>query len=94
LERAEAAAKVPDLVVAPGSTLSVYPAANKPLLVAKRGAPCVILSRGPTEHDDLLEVSQWLEGHMGEILPPAVEAAVKREPRAVCPDGAGITHGS
>ena len=76
LERAEAAAKAADLVVALGSTLSVYPAANIPLLAASRGAPYVIINRGPTEHDDLPEVTLRLEGDVGEIFPPAVEAAL------------------
>jgi NAD-dependent deacetylase len=79
LERAEAAAKAADLVVALGSTLSVYPAANIPLLAASRGAPYVIINRGPTEHDDLPEVTLRLEGDVGEIFPPAVEAALKRQ---------------
>ena len=41
-----------DLVVALGSTLSVYPAASFPLLAARRGIPYVIINRGATEHDD------------------------------------------
>ena len=77
LERAEAAAKAADLVVALGSTLSVYPAANIPLLAASRGAPYVIINRGPTEHDDLPEVTLRLEGDVGEIFPPAVAAALR-----------------
>jgi NAD-dependent deacetylase len=77
LERAEAVAKAADLVVALGSTLSVYPAANIPLLAASRGAPYVIINRGPTEHDDLPEVTLRLEGVVGEIFPPAVAAALK-----------------
>jgi len=76
LERAEAAAKAADLVVALGSTLSVYPAASIPLLAANRGAPYVIINRGPTEHDDLPEVTLRLEGDVGEIFPPAVEGAL------------------
>jgi NAD-dependent deacetylase len=77
LERAEAIAKAADLVVALGSTLSVYPAANIPLLAASRGVPYVIINRGPTEHDDLPEVTLRLEGDVGEIFPPAVATALK-----------------
>ncbi|MCX6924860.1 MAG: Sir2 family NAD-dependent protein deacetylase [Verrucomicrobia bacterium] len=77
LEQAEAAAKAADLVVALGSTLSVYPAANIPLLAANRGAPYVIINRGPTEHDDLPEVTLRLEGDVGELFPPAVNAALQ-----------------
>jgi NAD-dependent deacetylase len=76
LERAEAAAKAADLVIALGSTLSVYPAANIPLLAANRGAPYVVINRGPTEHDDLAEVTLRLEGDVGEIFPPAVATAL------------------
>ena len=76
LERAEAAAKDADLVVALGSTLSVYPAADIPLLAANRGVPYVIINRGPTEHDDLPEVTLRLEGDVGEIFPPAVTLAL------------------
>ena len=76
LERAEAAAKAADLVLALGSTLSVYPAANIPLLAANRGAPYIIINRGPTEHDDLPEVTLRLEGDVGGIFPPAVNESL------------------
>src|SRR6185295_16565464 len=42
LDRAAAAALQADLVVALGSTLSVYPAASIPLLAAERGTPYII----------------------------------------------------
>ena len=77
LERAEAVARAADLVVALGSTLSVHPAANIPLLAASQGAPYVIINRGPTEHDDLPEVTLRLEGDVGEIFPPAVGESLK-----------------
>src|SRR5689334_778532 len=76
LERAEAAATAADLVLALGSTLSVYPAANIPLLAASHRAPYVIINRGPTEHDEMPEVTLRLEGDVAEILPPAVTAAL------------------
>ena len=76
LERAEAAAKAADLVLALGSTLSVYPAANIPLLAAAHGAPYIIINRGPTEHDELPGVTLRLEGDVVEILPPTVAAAL------------------
>ena len=77
VERAETAARKADLVVALGSTLSVYPAANIPLLAARRGVPYVVINRGPTEHDDLPEVTLRLEGDVAEIFPPAVAAALE-----------------
>ena len=78
LERAEQAAKHADLAVALGSTLSVYPAANIPLIAANRGAPYVIINRGATEHDELPEVTLRLEGDVAEIFPAAVAAALDR----------------
>ncbi len=77
LARAEHAAMSADLVVALGSTLSVYPAASFPLLAARRGAPYVVVNRGPTEHDGLTEVSLRLEGEVTEIFPLAVSTALE-----------------
>ena len=77
LERASAAARDADLVVALGSTLSVYPAAAIPLMAADRGVPYVIVNRGPTDHDDHPSVTLRLDGDVTEIVPAAVEAALK-----------------
>jgi NAD-dependent deacetylase len=76
LERAGAAAVKADLVVALGSTLSVYPAASIPLLAAERGTPYIIVNRGPTDHDAHPAVTLRLEGDVTQIVPPAVEAAL------------------
>lgn len=76
LGRAEQAAMEADLVVAIGSTLSVYPAASFPLLAAQRGIPYVVINRGATEHDDEPAVSLRIEGDVGEIFPAAVERAL------------------
>ncbi len=62
-----------DLVIALGSTLSVYPAASFPLMAAERGAPYIIINRGPTEHDNDASVTLRLEGEVGEIFPAAVD---------------------
>ena len=64
-----------DLVIALGTTLSVYPAASITLLAARMGAPYVIINRGLTEHDDKPEVSLRLEGDVSDIFPPAVDGA-------------------
>ena len=77
LERAETAAADADLVVALGSTLSVYPAANIPLGAAARGIPFVIINRGPTEQDGRPEVTLRFEGDVSEIFPPAVSEALR-----------------
>jgi NAD-dependent deacetylase len=77
LERAERAAKRADLVLALGSTLSVYPAANIPLIAAARGVPYIVINRGETDHDDMREVTLRLEGDVGEIFPAAVAECLR-----------------
>jgi NAD-dependent protein deacetylase/lipoamidase len=76
LQRAERAAAECDLVIALGSTLSVYPAASFPLEAARRGVPYIIINRGPTDHDGDPAVTLRLEGEVGAIFPAAVAAAV------------------
>jgi NAD-dependent deacetylase len=76
LERAQEAAAQADLVVALGSTLSVYPAASFPLLAAQRGVPYVIINRGATDHDHEPSVSLRIEGDVTEIFPAEVKAAL------------------
>jgi NAD-dependent deacetylase len=78
LEQAQQAAMKTDLVVALGSTLSVYPAAAFPLMAAQRGVPYVIINRGATEHDHESCVSLRLEGEVSQIFPSAVDAALKK----------------
>jgi NAD-dependent protein deacetylase/lipoamidase len=75
LERAAAAAAAADLVLALGSTLSVYPAASIPLAAAERGARYAIVNQGPTEHDRLGLVTLRIEGDVTTIVPAAVAAA-------------------
>jgi len=77
LERARHGALEADLVVALGSTLSVYPAAAFPLMIARRGVPYVIVNRGATEHDDESCVSLRIEGEVSEVFPAAVASALK-----------------
>lgn len=76
LERAASAAEKADLVVALGSTLSVYPAASIPLMAAARGTPYIIVNRGATDHDSHPSVTLRLEGDVTIVVPPAVEAAL------------------
>jgi NAD-dependent deacetylase len=76
LERATQAALEADLVVALGSTLSVYPAASFPLRVAQRGVPYIVVNRGETDHDHEKCVTLRLEGEVAEIFPGAVRAAL------------------
>jgi NAD-dependent deacetylase len=76
LDRAFAAARRCDLVMALGSTLSVHPASSIPLLAVERDRPYVIINRGSTEHDDLAGVTLRLEGDVSQILPPAVDESI------------------
>jgi len=76
IERAADAAVRADLVVALGSTLSVYPASSFPLMAAQRGVSYVIINRGATEHDSEPGVSLRIEGEVGAIFPPTVDAAL------------------
>jgi NAD-dependent deacetylase len=73
--RAFDAAHECDLVLSLGSTLSVQPAAMVPLEAAQRGVPYVVINRGATEHDELCTLR--LEGDVGELLPPAVQALTR-----------------
>ena len=76
VERAVSAAANADLVLALGSTLSVYPAASIPLVAADRGTPYIIVNRGATDHDDHQSVTLRLDGDVAAIVPPAVKAAL------------------
>ena len=66
------------LVLAIGSTLTVHPAAQVPLVAAQSGAPYVIVNRGETAHDELATVR--IEDDAVAVLPRIVEAldAVRR----------------
>ena len=76
LKRASDAAGRTDLVIALGSTLSVYPASSFPLAAAKRGVPYVIINRGATDHDHQPCVTLRLEGEVTELFPEAVDAGL------------------
>lgn len=76
LKRATRATLAADLVVALGSTLSVYPAASFPLMAARRGVPYIVINRGATEHDGEASVTLRLEGEVGALFASAVDAAL------------------
>ena len=78
MQRATAAVRETDLVVALGTTLSVYPAAQLPLTAAPRGVAYVVVNRGATDHDGRVEVALRLEGDVAELFPPAVGGALGR----------------
>jgi NAD-dependent deacetylase len=70
LERAWEMAESADAVLAIGSTLGVWPAAEIPFSAAQQGRPLVIVNQGATEMDRLASVR--IEGAAGEVLPALV----------------------
>lgn len=70
LLRAEAAARGCDLLLAVGSTLSVYPIADVVPLAAAAGASIAIVNGSPTAMDDLADVV--VRGSISEVLVAAV----------------------
>jgi NAD-dependent deacetylase len=72
LARSERAAKSCDLLLAVGSTLSVYPIAAVVPLAKRSGAKVVIVNGEPTEMDELADAV--LQGNIGELLPRLLRA--------------------
>jgi len=70
LRRAETAAASCDLLLAVGSSLSVYPAAGMVPIAYRAGANVVIVNAEPTEYDSI--ASAVLRGTIGEVLPRAL----------------------
>ncbi|MET0901798.1 MAG: Sir2 family NAD-dependent protein deacetylase [Acidimicrobiales bacterium] len=70
LERAMDAARAADLVLAAGTTLTVFPAADVVPLGVAHGAPVVIVNGSPTAMDDLADVV--ITGSLSDILPALV----------------------
>jgi NAD-dependent deacetylase len=73
LERAERAANACDLMIAIGTTLSVYPIAGVVPVAKRTGARVVILNAEPTAMDELGDAV--LQGGISEILPRMVAPA-------------------
>ena len=65
-----AAARAADLLLAVGTTLTVFPAADVVPLAVAQGAPVVIVNGSPTAMDDLADV--LLTGSISEVLPALV----------------------
>ena len=72
LLRAERAARGCDLLLAIGSTLSVYPIAGVVPVAKRAGARIVIVNAEPTEMDEIADAV--LRGSIGVILPRLVAA--------------------
>lgn len=70
LRRAEAVALAADLLLAVGSTLTVYPVAGVPALAKANGARVVTINAEPTAFDD--QADAVLTGQIADILPALV----------------------
>jgi NAD-dependent deacetylase len=70
LERAQRAALTCDLLLAVGSTLSIYPAAGLVPLAKQAGARIIIVNAEPTDMDSIADAV--LRGSISEILPAIV----------------------
>jgi NAD-dependent deacetylase len=63
-----------DLMIAVGSSLSVYPAADLPVVAVRNGARLVIVNDEPTPYDDLADLV--VRGRAGDVLATAVDAVI------------------
>lgn len=70
IERAAELAATGDLMLAVGSSLQVWPAADLPELAVRSGVPLVIVNDEPTPLDDLATLV--VRGRAGEVLARAV----------------------
>jgi len=71
IQRATDECRRADLVLALGSTLSVAPANQFPLVAVARGVPYLIVNRGETDHDSIATLK--LDGDVVELVPAAVD---------------------
>lgn len=74
VERATMLATTGDLMLAVGSSLQVWPAADLPVWATRAGVPLVIVNDEPTPLDDLATVV--VRGRAGEVLPAAVDSVL------------------
>ena len=72
IDRALRVSEQCDVMLAVGSTLSVYPAANCVPIARAAGATVVIVNGEPTAMDHLAD--HLLHGQIGELLPVLVDA--------------------
>ncbi len=70
LERAQELVTTADLLLAVGSSLQVWPAADLPVWAVRAGVPLAIVNDEPTPLDDLAAVV--VRGRAGEVLAAAV----------------------
>jgi NAD-dependent deacetylase len=71
MRRAEELTRACDLFLAIGSSLVVWPAAGFPMMAKRDGARLVIITREPTEHDDLADLV--IHDDIGDVLAPFID---------------------
>jgi NAD-dependent deacetylase len=74
IEEAVQLAGACDLMLAVGSSLQVYPAAELPLVAVRNGARLVIVNDEPTPYDELADLV--VRGRAGAVLGPAVDSVL------------------
>jgi NAD-dependent deacetylase len=74
VEEATALASSADLLLAVGSSLMVYPAAELPLVAVRNGARLAIVNDEPTPYDELADLV--VRGRAGEVLESATRAVL------------------
>jgi NAD-dependent deacetylase len=74
VEEANRLAAECDLMLAVGSSLQVYPAAELPLVALRRGARLVIVNDEPTPYDELADLV--VHGRAGQVLGLAVDSVL------------------
>ncbi|UCG02215.1 MAG: hypothetical protein JSW11_21815 [Candidatus Heimdallarchaeota archaeon] len=70
MEDSEKHSRMCDVMLVVGSTLSVFPAANFPIIAKNSGAILIIINMGDTELDRLADIR--IEAKSGEILPQII----------------------
>jgi len=74
IEEAVQLAGASDLMLAVGSSLQVYPAAELPLVAVRNGARLVIVNDEPTPYDELADLV--VHGRAGAVLGPVVDSVL------------------
>ena len=76
IDRALHAAEEADLLIAIGTSLSVYPVANAVPLAKSAGAQVIIVNAQPTAMDSVANLV--LRGAIGEVLPQLVQSTLQK----------------
>jgi NAD-dependent deacetylase len=71
MRRAEELTRACDLFLAVGSSLVVWPAAGFPVMAKRNGAKLVIITREPTELDDVADLV--IHDDIGDVLTPFID---------------------